>query len=64
MTPEETAKLLKTPLPRLIELAKDPASLMAILNLAINIGIQIGQNQMNRSYHQMLSGYNEVSLKN
>ena len=57
MTPDDIARILNIPWLKLIELSQDPASLLALLSLAINKGIGIGQNNMNASYHEMMSGY-------
>lgn len=57
MITDDIARILDIPWPKLTELSKDPASLLALLSLAINKGIWIGQNNMNASYHEMMSGY-------
>ena len=62
MTIEEIATLLRLPVPHLLELAKDPMSLVAILNLAVNKGTQIGQVKTHESYHMMMTGYNETAI--
>ena len=63
MTETEIGTLLKTPFPKLAELCKDPVVLLAVLNLATNIGIHIGQTQMNESYHTMMADCNELAIK-
>lgn len=62
MTIDQIATLLRLPVPNLLELAKDPMSLVAILNLAINKGTQIGQAETHYSYHMMMTGYNETAI--
>jgi len=62
MTEQEIATLLKTPFPRLADFCKDPVSLVAVLNLAINHGIRIGQTQMNESYYTMMTRHDWTSI--
>ena len=61
---KEIEDKLNTPIAKLAEHCNDPEFLASLLSLAFNLGIQIGQQRITRTYNEMFRGYDPLSVSN
>jgi len=62
MTEQEISEILHLPYGKLVELAR--TDLAKIISVAINIGINIGQNKITKNYNQAFKDYTKTLLEN